>query len=239
MINKTLEELRAQENSYLPGVDVSYHLQKVTLAAVIGPVAVGKTTCLNYISTNSSEIGRVQSFTTRPARPDDPLGDYRYLKHSAENIAVIASKANAGELVQYAVHPTTGYVYGSEASDYYRPYMMLTALANSISGLRRLPFKGIVELCLVSEPNEWLRRISSRSSNEDRLKRLKEGIASLEWCLDQGSAMSWLCSSAGIDKLPAVCNDMQLIIKGELEPNSNNREIGIKLLSKIRKQTAV
>ena len=215
----------------MPGPAVAEQLNKITLANIIGPVAVGKTTCLNYISTHSTEFGRVQSFTTRPRREDDPEEDYRYLEHSQQTIVTIAQKVRSAELVQYAVHPTTGYIYGSVVSDYYRPYMMLAALADSISGLRRLPFKEVKGLCLITEPEEWLRRFAGRNNKVDSQKRLVEGINSLEWCLDQGDSLPWVCNPAGMGRLADVCQEIQLIIKGNIQPSRSARDLGEKLLA--------
>jgi hypothetical protein len=137
-----------------------------------------------------------------------------------------------GGLVQYSVHPTTGHIYGSEISDYDHPYMMLATLSNHIKELARLPFNKMVELTLVTKPEEWVRRFQSRYVGPDELrKRALEGKQSLEWSLDQGEDMLWVCTPTGIKSETAL--EIRDLIKGTRKPNYLNRLIGQKLLDEI------
>jgi guanylate kinase len=224
-----LEFLVENAPDYQPSVEVAEQLESVTLAPLIGPVAVGKSACMERAIDMATAFGKVQSFTTRPKRPDEAESEYRFLPHNDASLEQIAIAARRGELVQYAVHPTTGYVYGSDRSDYQQLYMMLDALANSVPAIRRLPFGKIVEMSIVAEPEQWQKRFSARNMDPaDAKKRILEGRDSLRWSLDQGDSMLWVCNTAG--RLSKTGNEILGLVLGRREPDPRNRMIGQRLL---------
>ena len=233
-INQALQDLSAYEAVYSPSDEVAERLRSITLAAFIGPAAVGKTTCIEQVAQLDDQFGRVRPFATRPRRPGESDNEYRFLDQADPYLSRIARMAiiRKGGLVQYGVHPTTGHVYGSEISDYDHPYMMLPVQSHNIETIRRLPFNKMVELAIVTEPEEWVRRLHERGLDpHESRKRALEGKQSLEWSLDQGEDITWVCTPTGIK--PETTLEIRDLIKGTRKPNYLNRQIGQNLLKEI------
>jgi guanylate kinase len=120
-----LDEIRTRCAVYEPNQDVLRHLEPITMIPIIGPFAVGKSTVMQTIVEQEADFGRVQSFTTRPQRSDEADNEYRFLDDSSETLGNILSDINSGKLVQYAIHPTTSAIYGSDLQDYQKPYAII------------------------------------------------------------------------------------------------------------------
>lgn len=168
------------------------HIQDKTLVMIVGPAAVGKSSLMNAVVAHDDEFGRVSGFTTRPPRSNDEPGMYRYVS-SQQAIDLIAS----GDVVQYAVHPTTGAMYGSQVIDYPKPYNMLDTLSNVVESLRQLPFKRTITISLTTDPESWEAWLLERypEPSEERTKRLNEAILSIEWSLSQSHDHFWLVNT--------------------------------------------
>lgn len=232
----TLKFLRSKEAHYTPATETTDHLRAIVMAPIIGPVAVGKSTLMDCIKALCpDEFGRVMSFTTRPIRTSEAITEYRFLPHTEATLEALLKSIENGQLVQYAVHPTTGFIYGSDISDYPKKYMMLDTLSGAVDGLRKLPFKRMAEIILVTTPEEWSVRFAWRQrlqanspEPDDGPKRIREGILSLQWSLDQGDAVSWLTNNAGEQEITAL--RAVDIIKNGRASNVHARRVGAKLL---------
>ena len=131
------------------------------------------------------DFGRVAVFTTREARQDDEPGMFRNIPHDNASLTQLLGKIQRGEVVQYAVHPTSGRIYGTEPGDYPKSFNMLATLSGVVDHLRQLPFQTTHVIGLAVEPDVWLRRFYDRPmSPEERAKRLQEAVVSLRWLLD-------------------------------------------------------
>lgn len=233
-MQQIVDVLREAEEEYVPSGAVCEALSKVTMVPLVGPFAVGKSACMDEVRGIDPGFGRVQSFTTREPRAGEEPSEYRWLKHDPTNLDRILGWVRRGELVQYVIHPTTGNVYGSDLSDFARPYTMLDALSNSIAPLRALPFKDMVEITLVVEPCEWeaLSRVRKEQVDKAELeKRLREGVKSLTWSLEQGDDMAWVANQRGA--LRKTAEEIIGITKRLREPSQFNREVGERLLRHI------
>lgn len=156
---------------------------------IVGPVAVGKSSLMNEVVAQNNEFGRVSGFTSRAARPNDEPGLYRYVSDDqAQNLI------QSQNTVQYAVHPTTGAIYGTQLVDYPKHYNMLDTLANVVDELRTLPFEQTITVSLTTDPDAWTSWLMQRYPNpsDERTKRLKEAILSIEWSLGQTTNHYWL-----------------------------------------------
>ncbi len=83
-MNELLDTLSRGEAGYQPGAAVTEQLGQVVMAPLIGPVAVGKSTCMDFVVGIDSEFGRVQSFTTRQRRLGEAATEFRFLEHSED-----------------------------------------------------------------------------------------------------------------------------------------------------------
>lgn len=158
---------------------------------LIGPSAIGKSTLMNKIIQLHPEFGRVTGFTTRSPRPNDEPGQYRYLSKQAARQKVADKR-----LIQYAISPTTGQIYGSEVDDYPAYYNLLDTLSNVVEELRKLPFKKTIAISLTAPPNQWREWFLSRypAPSEEAKKRLEEAKLSINWSLNDPDTY-WLENS--------------------------------------------
>lgn len=187
-MNESLEVLRALEPMYQPLGHAAEAISEKNLIGFIGAFGVGKTTLIETIARNYDSYSEVVSFTTRPTRGQ---GDnYRFLAHSHDTLAELATKAGRGELVNMAVHPTTGYVYGTEAEDYKTQNCMLATTSKSYESDKNLPFLSVMPIIVVAQPDAWLERIAKRVNTvQDYSARMQEARQSLAWSLDCQDAL--------------------------------------------------
>lgn len=235
-IDKQTTEIRQAALTYEAAQDVNEWLREVTLVPLIGVFAVGKTAIMEAATTIDVDFGRVRSFTTREQRPGESADTYDFLPHNEKTLASLLKQINRRELVQFAVHPTTGHIYGSRPEDYSKPYAMLDTMPTSLPNLYPLPFKGIQKIAVVTSPEQWLTRLEGRlatTAPEDINKRLAEGVMSLEWCLAQTSDLAWLHN--GEKSLVDVAHEFISLVKEEKQgEDSASREYSRLLLGALR-----
>jgi len=183
-VTTRLQQAASRQSSYVPNDTITAQLKEKNLIMFVGPAAVGKSYLMNRIVERDVDFGRVAVFTTREARPDDEPGMFRNIPHDDSHVTQLLDKIEAGEVVQYIVHPTNR-IYGSEITDYAKSFNMLATLSTVVNSLRQLPFQTTHIIGLAVEPDVWLRRFYNRPMPADeRSKRLSEAIVSLQWLLD-------------------------------------------------------
>ncbi|HET8709385.1 MAG TPA: hypothetical protein VFL85_03835 [Candidatus Saccharimonadales bacterium] len=188
-----LDQARAHENDYRPNASISQQLGDKALVMVVAPAAIGKSTIMQRAVELSDDFAMVPVFSTRDARPDDDPALFRLSPHDDEHVNQLLNKIDAREAVQYAIHPTQGTIYGTEASDYPAKYNLLATLSNVVAGMRELPFNHTYTIGLITDANHWRQWFDARFpvQHKDRQKRLKEAAQSLEWLLADNQVL-WL-----------------------------------------------
>jgi guanylate kinase len=170
------------------------------LVPVIGIACVGKTTVIDLVAEQNNDFHRVQTLTTRPASPRDVSGTMRHLPHNQQGFDKLAKLMDAGELAQIESHPTTGYFYATELSDYPKPYNIIPILAKAMPNIRKLPFQRIDSIAITAQPEFWQNWFRSRYAGKDNQaearKRLDEGESSLRWCLGD-DFVQWVTNEPG------------------------------------------
>ncbi len=234
-VRQLTETIGALSTHYQPNEEVAEHIRGITLVPIIGPFAVGKTTCQTAAAELDPAFGAVQSFTTRQRRADEPEEAYHFIEHTPENLRTVVEKMHRRSLVQCTVHPSTGYVYGSEPAGYTHAFATLDTLATAVDDLSTLPFQAIRRIGLVAPQEQWTARIDQRRRHdptENLTKRLREAVQSLTWLLDQGPELPWVVNRNG-HHLVAACEIIGLA-RGRLEPTPANRSYGEIMLSLAR-----
>lgn len=192
-----VSRLEIRELSYKPIGETLDQLRDTVFVPVIGPMGVGKTTLIDYVAEHYEGFGSAQGFTTRPERPEGET-EYRFLPHNQALIDGLVDKVRHGEVVQYHVHPQTGFVYGTEPGDYNQLYSMAAIMASAMEQMRGLPFKDVRPVAIICSPEEFLDRTTRRHmSADERTKRIKEARNSLAWALEQGDSMAWILNKEG------------------------------------------
>lgn len=175
---EAIERIPADQN-------LAHELGHKILVNIVGPTAVGKSSLMDRVCELAPGFGRVVGFTTRPQRTGEPDETYRFLPHTQSTVDDIEAKLASGSLVQLAVHPTTGYLYGSEVSDYPATYNMKDMLYSEVEHMQRLPFGYSLTLSVAVESEYWqewfLSRYQANPDQTDSLKRLDEAYQSLKW----------------------------------------------------------
>jgi guanylate kinase len=130
-------------------------LSKKTLIPLVGPSSVGKTTIMRAVTDAHPEFYISSGFTTRPRRPDEPADTYRFLDNSDDQRQKIIDQFGQGNLIQFAIHPTTGFMYGTSLTDYKGKFNLLDMLSSTVANFQSLGFAACRPVMIVASPEQW------------------------------------------------------------------------------------
>lgn len=235
-IQKQLGEAANSQSSYTPNGQVGKELRTKRLIMLVGPAATGKSYLMNRIAERDTDFSRVSVFTTREARDDDEPGMFRCLPHDDKHVAELLETIKLGNAVQYAIHPTSGRIYGSVLADYPKTYNMLATLSGIVNHLRELPFAHTYVVGLVCDPDIWLKRFYERypEPSEERTKRLQEAVVSLEWLLNPQNQSSIIWADAtkvgAEDAIQSVIN----AVKYNTHDSSVAKKVAERMLERVK-----
>lgn len=179
--------------TYRPSPDVLKRLEHVTLAAVVGPTAAGKTVLIREAVRRDPSLHLVLNNTSRAPRPDEQDGvDYRF-----ETRARMEERMARHEFVQVAPN-LFGDIYATAAEDYPTGGVcLMPVLADAMPTFRALPFKTV--RCIFVLPPDWetwQTRIKEHQFNADKLmQRLNEAKRSLRYAQDDNDTQFVICRS--------------------------------------------
>lgn len=186
-LKRRLEYAGRGANGYIPNPETVEKVADLGFVGIIGPAAVGKSFLIDYITKNDARFGKVWSFATRATRPDDTPDIMRTIEPTDENLEDLVTKIEDGDVINYAIHPTTLQIYGTLPESYPdTEYALMPTLANSVLQLDNIRFKSHRYIGLITDTFAYEQFMRSRNmSPHDKLKRLGEGAASLDWLLSQ------------------------------------------------------
>jgi guanylate kinase len=186
-LESNLQTLFANQQTYQPGEAAGQLLGEKELIMVVAPSSMGKSTVMNEVVKLRADFARVLNSTTRPQRPNDEPGLYNYVPHTEEGTQQIVDAIISKQLVQYAIFPTTGYIYFTKPDSYPATYNLLDTQSQVVQHMRSLPFRKTHVVGLVTDPATWQSWLSQRYTKDDPEfpKRIGEAINSLEWLLSQ------------------------------------------------------
>lgn len=174
-------------------------LRSKLLVMIVGPTAVGKSTIMHTVAEMDERFGYVSSFVTRPPRKGE-ISTYRHItRQEARQLH------DERRTVTYFEHPTTGVIYGTTADSYTHEYNLLDTLSGSVGLYRSIPFARSVTISLTADPDEWQVWLDSRFPvpSEERTKRLREALTSIEWSLSQQDDHAWVVNRPGESSIAA------------------------------------
>ncbi len=173
-------------------------IENRVIVPIVGPTSVGKTSLMRKVVELDSDFNRSTGFTTRPRRKDELIDSYRFLEHTQKQRKQIMDQITTGNILQFAVHPT-GYLYGTNFDDYKGKYNLIDVLSSEVINFQALGFMECKTIMVVTSPEVWQARFELRNfSIEESLKRVNEGIESLEWAFNQNENLCWLENSQNI-----------------------------------------
>ena len=195
---------------------------------LVAPSAMGKSTIMRRLVDIDERFGPVSGFTSRKPRYNDDPRLYRYVSQSeAERLT------HSDDIVQYAVHPTTGAIYGSMTQDYPAEYNVLDTLYSVVAELREAPFADTYTFSLVAPANIWktrfLQRYPERTDEAD--KRLRESADSLRWSM-QDTQTRWLLNNSTLD---AVCKRLITLVDDPADPGDDGESYADAILQTIER----
>jgi guanylate kinase len=184
---QALDQLYKIQNHYVPNDTVREQLSTKTLTMVVGAACEGKSTVIAELVRQDNRFAIAGSFTTRDPRPDDVEKPYTYYPNTEEGLAQLFSRIGRREVVQFAVHPFSKHMYGTEITDYSKAYNVLDTFAGVVAGFREYGFKATHAVSIVTEPQAWVARFNERFplGHPQRAGRRDEAIQSFEWSLAQ------------------------------------------------------
>lgn len=186
---------REEQGTYSPSPEVFAQLSDKALRLLIGPTAIGKSTLMSTAAQHPG-VAIARTIVSRSPRQDDDPDRYHYIPHTAEGINRFYQRMVNGELVQYAIHPTTGNIYASDISCYPEKINLFDVLATGVDTFRRLP-SDTTTFKIVCPPEQWVKRLESRfaaDQTKDLKKRLAEAALSLEWSLNDDESL-WVINT--------------------------------------------
>lgn len=229
-LESDLAAARANQTQYTPNEQTLSTLNDKTLIMLVSPVATGKSYVIDRIAAANAEFDKVPIVTTRDQRPGEDPTLFRAIPHDERHVAELLDHIENGELVQYAIHPTSGRIYGTYASDYPGKYNLLATLSGAVEQLRTIPFQRTVVIGLSTDPATWRRRLTDRypEPSEEKTKRLKEAIVSLQWMLDpaQKDVIQWANNPDNPDAaVKSIIDIVKYNKQGDLAAKENARRM--------------
>jgi guanylate kinase len=234
-ISKYVDEIIRLGIGYQPSSVILNQLGQTVFVPLIGAFAVGKTATIKAVSQIDPDFGGVHSLTTRRPRAGETSSDFVFLNHNEAGLKRLVKDIKLGSLVQFTVHPTTHYVYGSDIVAYQNQYSMLAMLPEAIPKNIMNSFRSVETIVMVTRPDEWLQRIAERRKvgfDGDLQKRLKEGINNLEWCLNQTSGLNWIDNSGRA--IEETAQELISIVKYGQKSNPSVKNVGKQLLATMK-----
>ena len=219
--------------AYRPAPQVLDRLRHVTLAGVVGPTAVGKSTIIAAALAREPRVHYFITHTSREPRPGEREGvDYYF-----EPRAAMETKMAAGEYVQVA--PSVfGDLYATEPGDYSPTGVTIGAIiSQAMPAFRALPFKRVRSIFVVPpDYATWQQRIRAHNFSPAQLPgRLAEAERSLVYALEDENTHLIINSS-----LAAATEDFITLALGKplpprlLADQARAREIVRNLLEQVR-----
>jgi len=166
---------------YKPNDDVLDKLRGISLTAVVGPTAVGKSTVMRAAIKQDPSLRYVVFTTSRPPRPQEKDGVDYHFKTREEMEARIVK----GEYVNVAPEVLGG-LYASAPEDFTTEGVSITAvLAATVPTFRKLPFQNVrVIYILPPDWQTWHERIERHGFTPEQFeRRMSEAKQSLEFGL--------------------------------------------------------
>lgn len=219
-VQDRLDAAQLAAPNYRPRKSISRQLGEKTLIMLVGPAAIGKTYIMKQVTELDPSFSLVSDFTTRDPRLDDDPALFHFLPHDDESVTRLLDQIDNQEIIQYAVHPTQGRIYGTELEDYHSENNMLATLSGAVDQFQQLPFKNTYVIGLTAEAAIWAGWFNTRykASNPDRQKRLEEAVLSLDWLLKNSrrSSVTFVKNTEG-DPSAAAQQIINIIRMGEID----------------------
>lgn len=179
VLQERLSRLDEQRDEY--HYSGSQNLYEKTLARLVAPTAVGKSTIINRVLGIAKEegidAGEVGTITTRSRRPNDPP-NYQTAEDGITHEMMIERIENK-ELVSWSLFKT-GHIYATDYDSYPARYNFLPCLPDSLSMQDKAGFGAVRTFYVVTSVEAWYEQLQERIGPGFG-DRLEEAMSSLEF----------------------------------------------------------
>lgn len=172
---EALKWARDQHSRYTPSTATKEKLSNIALGMLVGPTAVGKSFLIDKVTEEDKHFSGMGTITTRAPRETDP-DNYSHI-----TVEEFTAMIEAGELVQYEIHPTTDDFYGSDANSFSTDLVIAPVLASGVHSFRKAGFKRATTIGIVSPASQWSERLAVHEDSDDLIKRLREARHVIQW----------------------------------------------------------
>lgn len=217
-LQERFEAATAHQSEYRPSPGVLKAIDHKTLVMIIAPAAMGKSHIISHAVAAQPHFAQTISFTTRDPRAGDE-GNMRTIPRDEQHISTLLDLVEAGQVVNYAIFPTTGMLYGTDLSSYPGEINLMPTLANSVDTLRHTGFGRCISVGLIAPPETWATWFNARfpEPTQEKTARLKEALLSISWLLED-SETRWLINRDG--ETETVVGDLVALAQAnKTEPN--------------------
>lgn len=203
-----------QHPKYEPSSETKQKLSKISLGMVIGPTSVGKSFLIDKVTETNERFSNMGTITTRAKRETDP-DSYRHVP-----VDDFTAMIESGELVQYAIHPTTGDFYGSDTDSFPTDLVVAPVLVSGRGSFIKAGFKRITPIGIVCPADEWVDRLAVHTDSEDLIKRLYEARQVLQWLRGNrlNSDVAILNNNSGGNAVNANIASIEYLTMGKDKP---------------------
>lgn len=202
-LQERFDRATAEQSNYQPSESVRRIIKDKLLVMIVAPAAMGKSYVISLTIQTDPRFVAAISFTTRDPRPGDD-GNMRTIPRDSEHIRMLLDLIESGQVVNYAIFPTTGMMYGTDLSSYPGEVNLMPTLANSVETLRHTGYGKCLTIGLIAPPEAWVEWFNTRlpEPTAEKTARLKEALLSIDWLL-QDSNVHWLINRDGEADLAA------------------------------------
>lgn len=213
-LSPELQALQDRQSNYQGNVNTLDALSSKMLHMIVGPTGIGKSSIIGEVLQLEPEWDIVGTRTTRDRKPDG--GDPEHYQTAAEGVTVDKMKNEIinGELVNYSIH-NNGNIYGTLPEQFRKKHNLLPVIPDSIKQLQQAGFRETDTTYIVSPAEQWKNRImTSRVEYSDLIPRLEEGIASIEYAIDNIEWLNFVENINGKEGLQKAARKVISIAKG-------------------------
>lgn len=196
-LQQRFETAAQNQYTYQPSEGVRKAIADKTLVMIVAPAAMGKSYVISRTVATDPHFAQAISFSTRDPRPGDE-GNMRTIPRDEQHISTLLDLIAGGQIINYAIFPTTGMMYGTDLSSYPAAINLLPTQSHSVDTLRHTGFGKAITIGLVAPPETWQTWFNARfpESTSEKTARLKEALLSISWLLNDTS-VQWVINRDG------------------------------------------
>ena len=186
-----------RQHTYCPNQEVAEQMKDVTIGALVGVTAAGKSHIIPHITKlggpDFSEVGNISSRDRRPSDPENFRGN--------QPVANLLDRIEDGEIVVYMIHPQTRDIYAGDASSYTTRFVIQPTISHIAEYWEtHSPFKRFVPIGIALDGATWDERLDDKRRT---IQRMLEAQTCVAWLRAHSRRIPILENETGKEELIA------------------------------------